>query len=99
MPVEMSRTGPDLDRTEMDSREQLDALVLEHLRRTANVAGIAKASKRSLAVALPISPATAQRSLARLTDAGRIELVSIGTGGRYQSRFRVLAVVPAQPAA
>lgn len=98
MSVQMDRSGPGRDRIETESREETDSLVLEHLQRIARN-GIAAASKRDLAAALPMSPATASRALARLMDAGRIELVTRGTGGRYRSRYRVHAAIPAQPAA
>ncbi len=98
MSVDLSRITPDLDRIEIESVEQVDALVYEHLRRSANAAGIAKASKRSLEAALPMSSATAQRSVARLREAGCIELVRVGAA-RYQSQYRVLAARPAPTAA
>lgn len=98
MPVEMTRVDPDLSRTETQSRDDVDALVLQYLRSIANPRGIAAASNRDLAVALPMSAATARRSVARLIEAGDMDLVSRGTGGRYVSRFRVHALI-ATPAA
>lgn len=99
MPTQAVRISPDLDPIETDTIEELDAAVLAHLRATANPAGIAAASKRSLAAELGLSPATAQRSLNRIADAGQIDLVTRGTGGRYRSRFRVHAVAKSTTAA
>lgn len=83
----MTRIDPGRDL--IASRDETDALVLNHLRGLAGAHGVATASNRDLAAALPISPATARRAVARLIDTGAIELVARGTGGRYRSRFRI----------
>ena len=93
MPPAMTRNAPERDSIEIYCRDDTDAVVLRHLREIASPNGIAAASIRDLAAALPISTATARRATARLIDAGQLELVSRGTGGRYRSRFRVLAVI------
>lgn len=99
MPTHMTRTEPDRDLDETGWGADTVRVVHDHLRRVADARGLVEVSQRDLAAALHMSPATARRCVHQLIDAGALERVRPGTGGRYRSRYRVLAAVPAPSAA
>ncbi len=99
MPAHMTRTEPDRDLSETSWGSDTVSTVHDHLRRTADPRGLVEVSQRDLAAALHMSPATARRCVHQLINAGALERVRPGTGGRYRSRYRVLDAVRTQSAA
>lgn len=89
MPAQMNRTGAHRDPIDAWCSPETADLVLEYLRKTADVRGVVTATTRGLAADLGISPSTARRALRCLEDYAQLELLRRGTGGRYSSRFKV----------